>query len=94
MDESLTPDDEAAPPLAGSEQEVDELLAEIDAIAAQWAGEFDSAAEIRQMRKERDEQIGGRIDRYHRRHSVAKGQPGQRKKKRIIEILPRRDISV
>lgn len=39
------------------EREADELLALCDAAAEMWEGEFDSAAEIRLMRKERDEQI-------------------------------------
>jgi hypothetical protein len=40
------------------EREADELLALCDAAAEMWEGEFDAAEEIRQMRKERDEQIG------------------------------------
>ena len=39
------------------EREADEILALCDAAAEMWDGEFDAAEEIRQMRKERDEQI-------------------------------------
>ncbi|MBI3989800.1 MAG: hypothetical protein HY347_09305 [candidate division NC10 bacterium] len=39
------------------EKEADELLALCDAAAEKWEGEFDSAGEIRQMRRDRDEQI-------------------------------------
>jgi len=39
------------------EREADELLALCDEAAEMWDGKFDSAEDIRQMRKERDEQI-------------------------------------
>ena len=39
------------------ERGADEILALCDAAAEMWEGEFDSAEDIRQMRKERDEQI-------------------------------------
>jgi hypothetical protein len=39
------------------EKEADELIAMCDAVAAMTLGDFDSAEEIRQMRRERDEQI-------------------------------------
>ena len=38
-------------------EDADELLALCDAAAEMWEGEFDTAQEIRQMRRERDEQI-------------------------------------
>jgi hypothetical protein len=38
------------------ERETDELLALCDAAAELWTGEFDAPEEIRQMRRERDEQ--------------------------------------
>lgn len=37
--------------------DADELLELCDAAADMWEGEFDAVQEIRQMRKERDEQI-------------------------------------
>lgn len=37
--------------------ETEELLALCEAAAEKWAGEFDSAAELRQLRQGRDEQI-------------------------------------
>ena len=39
------------------EREADELLALCDTVAELWEGEFDAAEEIRQMRRERDEQV-------------------------------------
>jgi transcriptional regulator with XRE-family HTH domain len=39
------------------EREADEILALCDAAAEMWEGQFDVAEEIRQMRKERDEQV-------------------------------------
>jgi hypothetical protein len=39
------------------EREADELLALCDTAAELWEGEFDAAEEIRQMRRERDEQV-------------------------------------
>jgi hypothetical protein len=39
------------------EREADELLALCDEAAEMWDGKFDSAEDIRRMRKERDEQI-------------------------------------
>ena len=39
------------------EQKVAALLALCDAAAEQWPGDFDSAEEIRQMRRQRDEQL-------------------------------------
>ncbi len=39
------------------QKQADELLAMCDAAAEIWEGEFDSAEDIRQMRRERDEQI-------------------------------------
>jgi len=39
------------------EKEADELLARCDAAAQMWEGQFDAAEEIRQMRRDRDEQI-------------------------------------
>jgi len=41
------------------QQEADRLLALCDATAELWEGEFDAAEDIRQMRRERDEQIFG-----------------------------------
>ncbi len=40
-----------------SEEEIQRERARLDAAAALWEGQFDAAAEIRQMRAERDEQI-------------------------------------
>lgn len=39
------------------EKEAGELLALCDAAAEMWGGEYDAAEEVRQMRRERDEQI-------------------------------------
>jgi len=39
------------------QKKADELLALCDAAADMWEGKFDSAEDIRQMRKERDKQI-------------------------------------
>ncbi len=39
------------------EKEADELLARCDAAAQMWEGEFDAVEEIRQMRRDRDEQL-------------------------------------
>jgi hypothetical protein len=39
------------------EQEADEILSIIDAAAEMSEGQFDAAEEIRQMRRDRDEQI-------------------------------------
>jgi len=39
------------------EKEADELLALCDEAAEMWDGKFDSAEDIRRMRKERDKQI-------------------------------------
>lgn len=39
------------------QKEADKLLALCDAAAEMWEGEFDAAEDIRQMRRERDEQI-------------------------------------
>ena len=39
------------------QKEADELLALCDAAAEMWEGEFGAAEDIRQMRRERDEQI-------------------------------------
>jgi hypothetical protein len=39
------------------QKEADELLAMCDAAAEMWEGEFDAAEDIRQIRRERDEQI-------------------------------------
>jgi hypothetical protein len=47
----------AAPESKKSPEEVQQLLALVDAAAARWKGKFDAAEEIRQMREERDEQL-------------------------------------
>jgi hypothetical protein len=39
------------------EKEADEILALCDEAAEMWEGKFDSAEDIRRIRKERDEQI-------------------------------------
>lgn len=39
------------------EKDADEILALCDAAAEQWEGELDSTGEIRQMRRDRDEEI-------------------------------------
>jgi hypothetical protein len=39
------------------EKEADEILALCDEAAKMWEGKFDSAEDIRRIRKERDEQI-------------------------------------
>ena len=39
------------------EKEVDELLTLCDTAAEMWKGKFDAVEEIRQMRRDRDEQI-------------------------------------
>lgn len=42
---------------AEREQEAERLLARCDEAAEMWEGDFDAAEEIRQMRRERDEQL-------------------------------------
>ncbi|MGH7597393.1 MAG: hypothetical protein ACREOI_13655 [bacterium] len=39
------------------QKEADKLLALCDAAAEMWKGEFDAAEDVRQMRRERDDQI-------------------------------------
>jgi len=39
-------------------REIDKLLALWDSAAERWEGNFDATEDIRQMRRERDEQIG------------------------------------
>jgi len=56
LDDALQGDEDAL--LRQREREADEILALCDAAAEIWEGEFDAAEEIRQMRKERDEQVG------------------------------------
>ena len=50
---ALASQDDALP----GQKEADELLAMCDTAAEMWEGEFNAAEDIRQMRRERDEQI-------------------------------------
>lgn len=40
-----------------NQRETEELLALCEAAAEKWAGEFDSVADIQQLRRERDNQV-------------------------------------